>query len=70
MLVVVLSPTELELARRVCTDRQYHLLRLAQQGHGARAIALALNLDRSTVRSTLTAARRNIARALELEGTK
>jgi DNA-binding CsgD family transcriptional regulator len=68
---LVLSPEELEAARVVCTARQRQLLGYYARGYGAQQVALALNLDKSTVRGGIAAGLKNIAHELErrnLEG--
>lgn len=64
-----LEPAALRrLARRVLTAQQLRVWELAEKGLSQQTIALALDLSRSTVRSHLIAARRNLDRALRSKG--
>ena len=52
------------IAKRVMTRQQLRCFELAEKGLSQQTIALALGLSRSTVRTHLDAARRNLDLAL------
>lgn len=54
--------TDLDIARLVCTQKQLRVYELHHRGMSKNAIALALDISRSTVQTHLENARRNIAR--------
>ena len=54
--------TDLETARHACTPKQLQVFELHYRGMSTRNIALALDLSRSSVRTHLENARRNIHR--------
>lgn len=52
--------TDRDLARTVCTDKEYAAFDLAYRGMSERSIALALHISRSAVQSRLENARRKL----------
>lgn len=58
-----LSDEAMVIAREICTDRQLQVIELRQRGAGWKLSALALGLDRSTVRGHWEAALRRIEQA-------
>jgi predicted DNA-binding protein (UPF0251 family) len=65
----IASPLEREIAARVCTVKELEAWRLRDRGLGKRAIALALEISVSTVKSRLFNADRKIAIELGKETT-
>lgn len=62
---MTLTPHELNTARQICTPRQLDVLTLHNRGFSLRMIAAYLDLDHTTVRGHLRAARRRIAQHAE-----
>lgn len=61
-----LSPAELmELARRVCTDKQVQVIQLREAGMGWKRCSLVLGVGPDTVRDHHRAAIRNITKEVE-----
>ena len=60
-----LSPSLLELARRVCTQKQLEVVRLHDSGLGWKRIALILGVSPDTVRSHHRAAVHKIIKEVE-----
>jgi DNA-binding CsgD family transcriptional regulator len=56
-----------EVALRVCTERQIHVLRLWVAGMGTRRISLALDISESTAREHLLRAQQKIKLEIERE---
>lgn len=56
-------PTDLDIARHVCTPGELQAFQLNQKGMGTRAIALTLGVSRSTIRSRIENAQRKITAA-------
>lgn len=55
--------TDHDIARTVCTPKELEAFHLATKGMSERAIALALDISRSSVRARLENAHRKIHRA-------
>lgn len=61
-----LSPAELlDIARRVCTDKQFQVVQLREAGKGWKSSALILGVGPDTVRHHYRAAVRNIVKEVE-----
>jgi DNA-binding CsgD family transcriptional regulator len=61
----LLSDLEWETAQSVCTTKQLAALNLWRRGYGTKRIALQLDLDPSTARYRVAAAKRRIVHELE-----
>ncbi len=63
-----LSPTLRHIATQTLTTRQLTILKLHEDGMSYRTIALTLDVSTSTIRTTLTEARRKLERELRRQG--